>query len=179
MDWQNWAQRKVSKGPPNSVGAAPPANAASTSGPPGAPPLGYAWTLHPGAGWVLVGLTAPVVQSPTPPVWQQQPTVYQAPMTPPMLVPPGPGAQVIPIRPSAPIESCTLVKSSGTDEYAKMMAQVPDLVPPTNFDAMVGNMSPLSVAELSNAQIPLSHDMPIAFHSAAHRPMREARGLGK
>ena len=179
MDWQNWAQRKVSKGPaPVQQGGHVPQALGTSNGPPGAPPPGYAWTLHAGAGWVLVSLGGSAPAQAGAPVWAQPQTPFQAPMTPPQLMPPGPGAQVIPIRPSAPIESCTLVKSSGSDEYARMMAQVPDLVPPTVYDAMAGNMSPSSIAELATAGVPLAHDMPVAFSSAAHMPQPKALGLG-
>jgi hypothetical protein len=142
-----WAARHVSRAghtPADPVERAAPPPAAPTLP---APPPGYGYAIHPQHGYILVPLT---VQAPAPasaiqaPPRQPNGAVFYAPQ-PNMTVPhPGrPPAKVLPFA-----SSCHLVKPGNRDTYAELMSTVPDLVPATGYDAMRGEVSPETQAEL-------------------------------
>ena len=182
MDWEKWAQRKMSQ---PRVAASGPGQAASlprpsqvgSSAPPGSPPPGYAWCAHPSAGWVLMALVP------------QSTTFIPAPVRQPDGV--GPFCPV-PIgypqlRPGqiAPQErTCVLVKPGDRDLYAELLARVPSLVPVSQYDAMSGRPDPQVQAELGN--LPEFHDLgPVAQEaptqayptSGKGAPLAKAQGL--
>jgi hypothetical protein len=61
------------------------------------------------------------------------------------------------------------------------MAGVPDLVPASTYDAMVGNVDPLTQQELAGfpeyAESMHKPDAPVAFASAQSQPMQGTRDL--
>lgn len=135
-NYANWARRQSSRG---SVPSVPPgvpiaSNGVAPASIPQAPP-GYAWCMHPTAGMVLVPLDGGGYQVPQSP----------APMPRAVLSRPGFSP------PTAPVETCLLVHPGNRDTYAEMLATLPDLVPPTGYDAMKGNPDPRVVAECQSA----------------------------
>jgi hypothetical protein len=64
-------------------------------------------------------------------------------------VSPGQPGRVIPFPTT---RTCELVKPGDRDPYAELLAQVPDLAPPSNgYDAMAGNSAPEVQEELRRA----------------------------
>ena len=132
--YANWARRQSSRGPAPAVpsgdpiasmGAADPASISPA-------PAGFAWCMHPQAGLVLVPLEGaspvPAMQYPhTPPVARSRPG----------MLPPTP----------AKVETCMLVHPGNRDTYAELLATLPELVPPSGYDAMKGNPDPQVVAD--------------------------------
>lgn len=131
MDWQKWAQRRMSREgtpqaapPPAVTPAAPLPPAPPVASPPSslpAPPPGYTWAQHPQYGLIAVPL-APAIP---PPVRTPQGTVPFV-AGPPVAQPQHAGGRVIPFP--AGHGSCELVKPGNRDTYAELMAGVPDLV---------------------------------------------------
>ena len=156
--FQDWANRRASHGgrvnQPQQQHRQEISNTA-----PAIPPPGYAWLMHPQHGMVLVPLsqTAPVIPTP----------IRQAQhMTMPQTV-----AQNFAPSYSPSIQTCTLVKPGNRDTYAELLQTIPDLVPPSGFDAMTGNISPLTAQELQGcaefSQMSFQQDAPIAFSRGA------------
>jgi hypothetical protein len=179
--WAQWAQRKVSKGPPPAPQATS-VSVAPVAGPPGAAPAGYAWTPHPSAGWVLVSLVgqAPVTSIPAPWPPQTQPGGFSAPTPQPPLAPPDSGARILPFTGGPSPETCLLVKPGNVDPYADLLSNLPEMIPNTSgYDAMRGQMSPSSIRELSTAGVGISPDSPMSFTSSVHQPVRVTADLRK
>ena len=145
-DFHSWAQRRQSRGghQPQAPIVSPPTAASPAVLPP--PPVGYAWGLH-GSQYILVPLTTPTappssVQVLQPPVRQPSGVVPFARQHYASQQPPG--------APCKTVETCVLVKPGDRDTYAEMLEQVPDIVPDNNpYDAMAGNPSPQTVAEMA------------------------------
>lgn len=80
-----------------------------------------------------------------------------------------------------PIQTCALVKPGNRDTYAEVLAGVPDLVPATTYDAMVGNVDPLTQQELASfpeyATAMHGEDAPVAFASTRSQPLAGTRDL--
>jgi hypothetical protein len=145
-DWKNWAQRRAGRqgnvpaDPGSPSVAAPPILGAQNPSSPGAlppPPAGYGYVMHPQLGWMLAPLSH---VAPAPQVLPLAPPQTRA----------TPQAAAFGSVPSRPIESTTLVKSGNRapDTYALLLANVPDLLPPGQYDAMTGNPDPAVAAEL-------------------------------
>lgn len=159
IDYGSWGQRAVSKGsqaqaPMTSKQVPPMANLAQL--PP--PPAGYAWALHPQGMMVLMPM-------------QMAPQPYAAPIPPPQQ-PQQPwgtpaGATLPPGGPR--VETCTLVRPGNRDTYAELLERLPDLAPPSGYDAMAGNPSPESMGELARLNDLAFHDVPRAYGDS-HRP---------
>ena len=134
-DWKQWAQRKTGRGnnvEPSPV-AAPPAPSAMVPAQqtlPPAPP-GYAWTHNPSVGFVLIPLN--------------QPAAIPAPLRQPGTVP----YHATPRFTEEPVETCTLVRKGDRDTYAELLATIPDLVPPSQYDAIKGRPDPQVARELA------------------------------
>jgi hypothetical protein len=133
-------------------------------------PPGYGYLVHPTLGIVLVplsGLQVPSVVLDPASVSACQPT----------------NIPVVQPRPfSRPSDTCTLVRPGDRDTYAELLQRLPDLVPPTNYDAMNGNFSPETLADVSGtAEFQESvayRDPPRAF-SPQSMPGGVVRDLGR
>ena len=140
QNWRDWANRRSGRGgAPAEAHHQPPQQAAYPQLAP--PPPGYAWAQTP-AGIMLVQV-APQSSFP-PPVRQPQGVVPYVNPGAPAYVPGAP-------PPSAyqpPPKSCVLVRDGGVDKWAETLASLPDLVPPTPYDAMSGRTNPAVLAEL-------------------------------
>ena len=146
-DFRQWAQRRQSRGghQPQEPGAPAPAPRAQQTLPP--PPPGQAWAWHPSGQYILVPLATPTAPPSSLPALQ--PPVRQpsgvAPYARPQF-----GSEQPPGSPSKAVETCALVKPDARDTYAELLAQIPDIVPDTSpYDAMAGNPSPQTVAEMA------------------------------
>jgi hypothetical protein len=135
-DYAAWARRRSGRPqpPPDPVEVAAPQQMSAPTALPPLPP-GYVYVPHAQYGFVAMP-TAAVM-----------PTTVAVPGAVPtrMVHVPTPqqwGAV------AAPATTCVLVKPGGEDLYAKLLAGLPDLVPPTPYDAMAGNPSPAVQAVL-------------------------------
>jgi hypothetical protein len=145
-DFRSWAHRRQSRGghqAQQQTELAPPSAPAPRTLP--LPPEGYAWGMH-GGQYVLIPLatpaSAPSVQPLRPPIRQPSGVVPFSRQHFASAIPPA--------APSKAIETCTLVKPGDRDTYAEMMEQVPDIVPDNSpYDAMAGNPSPATAAEMA------------------------------
>ncbi len=94
-----------------------------------APPEGYAWSMHPEHGYILIPLNAPPMQAPP-----RQP--YSASSYPTYSGPsynPPPVAQVE--------ATCTIVKPGNRDTYMELLNTVPDISGPADREAMHRDLS--------------------------------------
>lgn len=158
-DYKDWAHRRASRGTPNNQAAAAPVQTAPVLP---MPPPGYAYAAHPQYGYILV----PLQQMAPPPA-------YASPMQQPQgVIPYVPNAAAphtaARVLPFARPKTCALVKEGDVDTYANMLANVPDLVPPSGYDAMTGNPSPETVQELSGiSEYQSAMSMPIEARPTA------------
>jgi hypothetical protein len=152
-DFSSWAARRTGRGQrpaeePRAIQQQSPAPTLP------APPAGYAWGYHNG-GYILVplGQPAPAVQSSfvSPP---RQPSGLRPFVGQPIT------SQFPPGHATARVETCVLVKPADKDPYVEMLARLSDLVPDNGgYDAMAGNPSPMTIAEVGNcAEFATSQD---------------------
>lgn len=168
-DFQDWASRHTGRAGHK---AAPPAPARAPGTVPSElapPPPGWAYVPNAQYGFVLVPLTAPATA----------PMAHGQRVQPPHGGHPLSGPPAPEVRAPA-FASCELVKSSGVDPYAELMAGVPDLVPPTGYDAMDGRPSPVTSAALANDALfshAINNEPPRSFASHAHQPAKRSAPL--
>jgi hypothetical protein len=169
QDPRGWAQRRAGRGGGRTPD--PPAPSAPVALP--LPPPGYAWVQ------TQMGLMCLPIQggtaSPIPPAIRQPQHVV------PYAHPAAPFAPGAPLPPPGyaggpPPETCVLVKTGARDPYGELLQQLPELVPPSPYDAMAGHVNPLVAREL--AAMPEYHYRGDAPHPEAPPIARPAAGRG-
>ena len=144
-DFHSWAQRRQSRGghQPQESGFSAPVPRAQQTRPP--PPAGDAWGYHQSGQFVLVPLATSAAPAPAP----LQPPIRQPSAVIPFARPQF-GSEQPPAAPAKMVETCALVKPGDRDTYAELLEKLPDIVPDTSpYDAMAGNPSPQTVAEMA------------------------------